>query len=232
MASARVCGASIAAAQAIHDGSGYNTRSILLGLAHSMPANASGFCVLPATTWRSRLLAARPRRGAIGYVDVDVHHGDGVQEIFYNDPRVMTVSLHESRQDALFPGSGCHTEIGGPNAHGTTVNIPRCLLEPMTMGGCGHSMRSCPKGVAEVRAANCSSHSRGCDSHRDDPLAHLRLTLEGQRASHLRLHELAHRTVRRSVACYWWRGATTGWMWSPIAWAHLDGDCCGQPDSA
>ena len=58
----------------------------------------------------------------IAYVDVDAHHGDGVQAIFYDDPRVLTVSIHEGPR-TLFPGTGYADEIGGPGAEGTAVNI-------------------------------------------------------------------------------------------------------------
>ncbi|MFA7267688.1 MAG: hypothetical protein WC054_15360, partial [Candidatus Nanopelagicales bacterium] len=113
-AAARVCGATLAAARAVQSGSATHAVNIAGGLHHSMPGSASGFCVYNdvgvAIAW---LLEQGVER--IGYVDVDVHHGDGVQEIFYDDPRVMTISLHESGK-TLFPGTGRHTEIGGPNA--------------------------------------------------------------------------------------------------------------------
>ena len=91
------------------------------GLHHAMAARASGFCVYndPAVAI-ARLLDLGAQR--IAYVDVDVHHGDGVQAAFYDDPRVLTVSLHETPL-ALFPGTGFPDETGGPGAEGTAVNV-------------------------------------------------------------------------------------------------------------
>src|SRR5258705_4184113 len=91
------------------------------GLHHAMPARAGGFCVYndPA------LAVARARRDGLRvlYIDLDVHHGDGVQRIHWNDPGVMTVSIHETGH-ALFPGTGFVDEIGGPPPLGTKVNVP------------------------------------------------------------------------------------------------------------
>lgn len=224
VASARVCGASIAAARAIHDGSALHAVNIAGGLHHSMPANASGFCVYNdvavAIAW---LLDHGVER--IGYVDVDVHHGDGVQEIFYNDPRVMTVSLHESGK-TLFPGSGRHTEIGGPSAHGTTVNI--ALPAGTDDDGWLRAFDAIVPKVLRKFAPQVLVSQQGCDSHRDDPLAHLRLTLEGQRASYLRLHELAHELCDGR----WLATGGGGYDWVdvvPIAWAHLTAIAAGSP---
>ena len=110
-ASALVAGATLAAARAVWDGQAEHGASIAGGLHHAMRANASGFCVYNdpaiAISW---LLAAGAKR--IGYVDIDVHHGDGVQAAFYDDPRVLTISLHESPA-SLFPGTGMPSETGG-----------------------------------------------------------------------------------------------------------------------
>src|SRR3546814_8068702 len=59
----------------------------------------------------------------VAYVDIDVHHGDGVERIFWDDPRVLTISLHETGE-ALFPGTGAVSDLGGPQARGSAVNIP------------------------------------------------------------------------------------------------------------
>ena len=86
-----------------------------------MPARASGFCVYndPAVAI-ARLLDLGAQR--VAYVDVDVHHGDGVQHIFYDDPRVLTISLHESGYTA-FPGTGFPSESGHGAAEGHAVNV-------------------------------------------------------------------------------------------------------------
>src|SRR5204863_2824268 len=97
------------------------------GLHHAMPERASGFCVYDdpavAIAWLLEHGAAR-----VAYVDVDVHHGDGPQAVFYGDPRVLTISLHQDGR-TLFPGTGSVDESGAGDADGTSVNVP---LPPYT----------------------------------------------------------------------------------------------------
>ena len=104
-ASALVAGATLAAARAVWTGGAQHGVSIAGGLHHAMRGSASGFCVYNdlaiAIAW---LLGQGAER--VAYVDVDVHHGDGVQAAFYDDPRVLTISLHEDPA-ALFPAPAC-----------------------------------------------------------------------------------------------------------------------------
>lgn len=223
-AAARVCAATLAAAKAIHTGEALHAVNICGGLHHSMPGRAAGFCVYNdvavAIAW---LLDHGYER--IGYVDVDVHHGDGVQEIFYNDPRVMTVSIHESGK-TLFPGTGRASESGGPRAPGTAVNI----AVPAGTGNDGW-LRAFDAVVPKVLGAfrpQILVTQQGCDSHRDDPLAHLRLTIEGQRESYLRLHQLAHDLCDGR----WLATGGGGYDWVdvvPLAWTHLTAIAAGAP---
>lgn len=223
-AAARVCGATLAGAQAVYGGSATHAVNISGGLHHAMPANASGFCVYNdvavAIGW---LLDQGVER--IGYVDVDVHHGDGVQEIFYDDPRVMTVSIHESGK-TLFPGTGRHSEIGGPHALGTAINI--AVPAGTTDDGWLRAFDAIVPKVLKSFAPQILVTQQGCDSHRDDPLANLRLTIEGQRASYLRLHELAHDLCDGR----WLATGGGGYDWVdvvPLAWAHLTAIAAGSP---
>ena len=120
-ASALVAGATLAAARAVWTRAAQHGASIAGGLHHAMRASASGFCVYNdpaiAISWLLRQGAGR-----VAYVDVDVHHGDGVQAAFYDDPRVLTISLHE-HPAALWPGTGLPSETGGPGAKGSAVNV-------------------------------------------------------------------------------------------------------------
>src|SRR5579863_5286230 len=134
-ASAMVAGATLAAARAVWTSAAQHGVSIAGGLHHAMAGNASGFCVYNdpavAIAW---LLSQGAER--IAYVDVDAHHGDGVQAAFWDDPRVLTVSLHE-HPATLFPGTGYPAETGGPDAEGprSTWLCPRA---PGIPAGCGH----------------------------------------------------------------------------------------------
>ena len=118
----RVCGATLAAAQAVHSGQALHAVNLAGGLHHAMPGAASGFCVYNDLAVAIRWLLDQGVE-RIAYVDIDVHHGDGVQEAFYDDPRVLTVSVHETGR-ALFPGTGFPHETGGPHAPGSAVNVP------------------------------------------------------------------------------------------------------------
>ncbi|NYF40623.1 acetoin utilization deacetylase AcuC-like enzyme [Streptosporangium sandarakinum] len=136
-ASALITGASLAAARAVWTGEAEHAVNVAGGLHHAMPSAASGFCVYNdpavAIAW---LLAQGATR--VAYVDVDVHHGDGVQAAFYDDPRVLTVSLHESPQ-TLFPGTG----FPGRPARRAPRSTWRCRPDAATAAGCGPSTRWC-----------------------------------------------------------------------------------------
>ncbi len=121
-ASALVVGASVAAANAVWSGAARHAANVAGGLHHAMRSTASGFCVYndPAVAIKWLLTQGAER---IAYVDLDVHHGDGVQAAFYADPRVLTISLHEHPL-TLFPGTGLATETGSGAGAGYAVNVP------------------------------------------------------------------------------------------------------------
>ena len=91
------------------------------GLHHAMPGNASGFCIYNDVGVAIRWLLDHGAQ-KVAYVDMDVHHGDGVERMFWDDPRVLTISLHESGR-MLFPGTGFPADTGGPDAECTAVNL-------------------------------------------------------------------------------------------------------------
>ena len=96
----------------ILDGSAVHAVNFGGGMHHAARDRASGFCIYnDAALAIQRLLDGGVRR--VAYIDVDAHHGDGTQSIFWDDPRVLTISLHESGL-TLFPGTGFANEIGGP----------------------------------------------------------------------------------------------------------------------
>ncbi|MFI5491188.1 acetoin utilization protein AcuC [Actinoplanes sp. NPDC051859] len=223
-ASARICGATMAAVEAVWTGAATRAVNVSGGLHHAMPARAAGFCVYndPAVAI-ARLLDLGARR--VAYVDIDVHHGDGVQAAFYDDPRVLTVSLHESPL-ALFPGTGFPDETGGPGAEGTAVNI---ALPPGT-GDAGwlRAFHAIVPSVVRAFEPELLFTQCGADAHRLDPLADLRLSVDGQRAAYIALRALADEvTGGRWVA-------TGGGGYAlvevvPRAWAHLLAVATGEP---
>ena len=212
-ASARVAGASLAAAEAVLSGRAEHAFNPAGGLHHAMPAKASGFCVYDdpaiAIAW---LLGQGVDR--IGYVDVDVHHGDGPQAIFYDEPRVLTISLHQDGR-TLFPGTGSVNEIGEGDAEGTKVNVP---LPPYTDDEAWlHAFREVVPPLVEAWGPHVLVTQLGCDTHASDPLANLMLTTTTYRETATELHDLAH----RAAGGRWLATGGGGYQWArvvPRAW--------------
>ena len=205
-ASALVAGATLAAAAAVHQGQAGHGVNVAGGLHHAMHRMASGFCVYndPAIAIRWLLDAGVPR---IGYVDIDVHHGDGVEAAFYDDPRVLTISLHEHPM-TLFPGTGLPSDTGGPHADGLAVNVAL----PAGTGDTGwlRAFDAVVPPLLRQFSPDILVSQHGCDTHRLDPLAHLELTIDAQRIAHQRLHQLAHETAGGSLAAHRGRRVRAG----------------------
>jgi len=157
---------------------------------HAVPDRAMGFCLINNVAVAAAELAANGQKVAI--VDWDVHHGNGTQDIFYDDPDVLYVSTHEF---PLYPGSGRADETGGPNAPMSNLNLP------FPAGTRGDVFR---RAFDEVIAPVVSSFapdwlfiSAGFDAHRNDPLAGLELTAADYADFAVRLQQLA--PARRTV---------------------------------
>jgi acetoin utilization protein AcuC len=223
-AAALIAGGSVLAARRVWDVESLHAVNIAGGLHHAMRSRASGFCVYnDAAVAIAELL----RRGAerVAYVDVDVHHGDGVQAAFYADPRVLTISLHQS-PISLFPGSGFPDELGAGAAVGTSVNV---ALPPGTAdGGWLRAFHAVVPGILRAFRPQVLVTQCGCDTHHEDPLADLALTVDGQRASYRALHELAHELCDGR-----WLGLGGGGYGLvrcvPRAWTHLIAESAGAP---
>jgi acetoin utilization protein AcuC len=190
-ASCLVCGGSLRAAREIAEGRADRAVNIAGGLHHAMRDHASGFCVYNdcavAISW---LLDHGFDR--IAYVDVDVHHGDGVQAAFYGDPRVLTISLHQHPL-TLWPGTGWPSELGSGSAEGTVVNVP---LPPGTAdGGWLRAFHAVVPSLLQAFRPQLLVTQCGVDTHAEDPLAHLRLSVDGHRTIYRELRELAARTA-------------------------------------
>jgi acetoin utilization protein AcuC len=223
-AAAHVVGASLEAFRLVHSGEALHAANVTGGLHHAMPGRASGFCVYNDVAIGIRWLLDQGVE-RVAYVDVDVHHGDGVEAIFWDDPRVLTISLHESGR-FLFPGTGFSSDVGGPGAEGTAVNV---ALPPGTSdNGWLRAFHAVVPDLVREFDPEVLVTQHGCDSHADDPLAHLMLSVDGQRAAYVALHELAH-----EVAGGRWV-ATGGGGYAvvdvvPRAWSHLLGIVSGVP---
>lgn len=186
--SARIAEGSRLVAESVWTGSAQHGVNFTGGLHHAMPDRASGFCIYNdaalAIDW---LLDNGAKR--VVYVDVDAHHGDGVEKMFWNDPRVLTISVHETGA-VLFPGTGFPRDLGGPDAEGYAVNLP---LPPGV--GDGAWLRAFDAVVpALVRSfePEVMVTQHGADSHFTDPLAHLSISVDAQVIVAQTLHDLSH----------------------------------------
>ena len=188
-ASARLVGGSLAAADAVLSGSVLHAVNFSGGMHHAGNAKAAGFCIYnDAAAAVARLLANGVQR--VVYIDVDAHHGDGTQNIFWDDPRVMTISLHESGL-TLFPGTGFANETGGKGAEGTAVNV--ALPARTSDAGWLRAFHAVVPQLTEAFAPEVIVSQHGCDSHTDDPLTSLRISVEAQRQAALTISDLANR---------------------------------------
>jgi acetoin utilization protein AcuC len=187
-AAARIVGGTLALVRALHAGEIDHGVNYCGGMHHAMATHAAGFCIYnDAAVGIQWLLDQGVER--VAYVDIDVHHGDGVERIFWNDPRVLTVSIHETGR-ALFPGTGWPGDVGGARALGSAVNV---ALPPTTNDS--HWLRAIDAIVPPVVHAfkpEVLITQHGCDTHFEDPLAHFTVSLDAQRRAHESLHHLAH----------------------------------------
>jgi acetoin utilization protein AcuC len=223
-ATSLVCGATIRAAELVLSGTVRRAFSVAGGLHHAHRDRGSGFCVYSdlaaAIAWIRREHGAR-----VMYIDYDAHHGDGVQGIFYDDPEVLTLSIHESGR-YLFPGTGFVDELGDGDGYGYSLNLP---LEPFTEDGSWLELhrRLLPEVIEAFRPEVIVLQS-GCDGHALDPLTHLRAST--------RLYEETTAIVCEAAdAVCGGRVVATGgggyacWEVVPRAWALVWGVLSGQP---
>lgn len=223
-ASARLVGGTLGAVEAIVRGDAARAVSFSGGMHHARAAQAAGFCVYnDAAIAILRALELGERR--VVYVDLDVHHGDGVERALWDEVRAVTISLHQSGE-LLFPGTGFVQDTGGPGAPGSAVNVPL----PARTDSAGW-LRAIDAVVAPlVRAIRPTLlvTQHGCDTHRDDPLADLAVTIEGQRAAMLLMRDLAEEVCGgRWLALGGGGYAVTDVV--PRSWAHLVAIAAGSP---
>lgn len=186
-AAAIVAGGSIQAMDHILAGDAVHAFHPGGGLHHAMRGHASGFCIYNDVALA--IARARDAGHRVLYVDLDVHHGDGVEAIFWNDPNVLTASFHETGL-ALFPGTGFVDDRGGHQAPGRAINIP---LDPGTTDGSWlAAVEHVVPAVAGAFRPTILVSQHGSDSHLLDPLAHLRVTTAAMSEAARLLDEVAH----------------------------------------
>ena len=223
-ASARIAEGTRQACADVWEGRAAHGVNFCGGLHHAMRGNASGFCIYNDIAVGIQWLLDHGAQ-RVAYVDIDVHHGDGVERIFWDDPRVLTVSLHESGR-ALFPGTGFPGDIGGPQAEGDAVNV---ALPPGTGDSAWlRALHATAMPLVRAFRPEVLVTQHGCDTHAQDPLAHLALSVDAQRMAADALHRLAHQ------ACDGRWVALGGGGYEvvdvvPRTWTHLTAIAAHQP---
>lgn len=215
-AAARIVAGTCSAADAVWSGETTHAVNLAGGMHHAMPDAAAGFCIYnDAAVAISRLLDSGAER--VAYVDLDAHHGDGVERVFWDDPRVLTVSVHQTGAN-LFPGTGFPTDTGGPNANGTTVNL--ALPARTDSEGWLRAVDAILPEVLREFEPQIIVSQHGCDAHGDDPLSDLRVDVCAQRQAAEWVHELSHELCDGKWVALGGGGyAVTNVV--PFAWTHL-----------
>jgi len=184
------------------------------GLHHALRERASGFCYVNDAVLA--ILRLRERGLRVAYVDIDAHHGDGVQYAFYGDPNVLTISTHE-RGERLFPGTGFVNEVGEGDAAGFSVNLP---LEAYTDTEVYlPAFEAVVPPLLERFKPDVIVAQLGIDSHRTDPLTHLALDVQGFARALQRIVPMAPKLIALGGGGYDLRNVARAWT---VAWAVLN----------
>jgi len=215
-AASLIAGGTLTAVEAVVEGKARHAVNIAGGLHHAQRDKASGFCIYNDAAVAIAYLRKKYDLRVM-YIDTDAHHGDGVQDIFYDDPDVLVVSLHESGH-YLFPGTGDIYEQGTGLGYGTTINIP---FEPFTED---ESWISAFERVVIPNARAFAPHiiisQHGCDGHHLDPLTHLSLTMKSYEEIPRLVHMLAEQLCEGRLVALGGGGYNI-WQVVPRAWAFL-----------
>ncbi len=138
-----------------------------------------GFCNINNEAILIEYLRANHNVGKVAIIDTDCHHGDGTQDIYWHDPDTLFISIHQDGR-TLYPGSGFTDELGGPNAYGTTVNIP---LPPETSDeGYLYTIENVVLPILEEFKPDLIINSAGQDNHFSDPLTNMNFSAQGYAA--------------------------------------------------
>ncbi len=223
-AAARIVGASVEQALAVWHKEADHAVNLAGGMHHAMANHASGFCVYnDAAIAIAALLDAGVER--VAYIDVDAHHGDGVERAFWDDPRVLTCSIHESGH-TLFPGTGHPGDHGGPQARGHAVNV--ALPAETSDAKWLRAVESVVPPLIRQFAPQFVVSQHGCDAHGLDPLTNLSVSIDAQRRAQDLVHSLAHEVADGRWLALGGGGYAVARV-VPRAWTHLIGVAAHQP---
>jgi acetoin utilization protein AcuC len=174
-ASALVCGASITAADIVWNKKEFNIAfNPAGGLHHAMKEKASGFCIFNDIGVAIAYLKELDKDIRIAYLDIDCHHGDGVQWLFYDDPNVLTISYHQDGR-SLFPGTGSVNEIGEGEGKGFSINFP--LIPGTNNKPFLNLLRKTAPKILETYAPDILITQLGVDTYFNDPLTQMGFSL-------------------------------------------------------
>lgn len=223
-AAARQLGGSVDLADALWAGEITHGVNIAGGMHHAMPGAASGFCVYNDAAAAVRRLLDRGA-ARVAYLDFDAHHGDGVEAIFWDDPRVLTVSVHEDGR-TLFPGTGASADVGQGSAEGSVVNIP---VPARTTGPAWlRAIDAVVPALVREHRPQVIVSQHGCDAHGRDPLSNLNVSVDAQWTAQQWTHALAHEHADGR----WLALGGGGYAVSdvvPLAWAALVAEVAHAP---
>ncbi|MEW6162318.1 MAG: acetoin utilization protein AcuC [Nitrospirota bacterium] len=210
-----VTGASLQAASMVEDGEVDIAFNISGGLHHAMASRASGFCYINDIVIAIISLLKRGRR--VAYIDIDAHHGDGVQEAFYDTDKVLTISIHETGR-MLFPGTGFENEVGKGEGEGYSVNIP---MPPFSDDELFlHAFHEVAPPLIKKFNPDIVFIQLGVDSFHSDPLAHLNYTNNGFCEAVKKIKEISPRLVALGGGGYDVANVAKAWT---LAWAIMNG---------
>lgn len=223
-ATAMAVGATVEMCRSVWSGEVAHGVNIAGGLHHAMPDRSSGFCVYNDISVGIQWLLDNGAHKVV-YVDLDVHHGDGVEKAFWDDPRVLTISVHESGT-TLYPGTGYPNDTGGPSAPDSAVN----LALPAGTGDEAwvRAVRAVVPAVARAFGPDIIVSQHGCDAHFADPLSHLTLSIDAMTAAYQDVHELAHEVCQGRWVALGGGGYELIDV-VPRAWAQLAAIAAHQP---
>jgi acetoin utilization protein AcuC len=208
-------GASLQCAQLVAQGEADTAFNIAGGLHHAFRGRASGFCYVNDPAIAILWLVGRGKR--VAYIDIDAHHGDGVQRAFYETNRVMTISFHESG-NFLFPGSGFEYEVGEGEGDGYSINVP---LHPFTDDETYlWAFEEVVPPLVRRFEPDVMVTQLGVDTFYSDPLTHLWLTTKGFGEVVEKLKALSIPWVALGGGGYDVANVARAWT---LAWAIMNG---------